>query len=153
MLLISWTVEQMRRSAFKANARDPMAVLLEAAAEDIKLIDCLGPEDLCYDPTSADGLKPVSMPAESHDHMAASIASTTHTFYQCDSGAPDSFVLAIRWSSAPECSITLAHTYQKVLKTTLGCNAAASTWAETAFQVSGCCTTSSLWSGTASASL
>lgn len=39
---------------------DSMAVLLEAAAEDIKLIDCLGPEDLCYDPNSADGLKPVS---------------------------------------------------------------------------------------------
>lgn len=36
-----------------------MAVLLEAAAEDIKLIDCLGPEDLCLDPSSADGLKPV----------------------------------------------------------------------------------------------
>jgi len=38
---------------------DSMAVLLEAAAEDIKLIDCLGPEDLCHDPSSADGLKPV----------------------------------------------------------------------------------------------
>lgn len=38
---------------------DSMAILLQAAAEDIKLIDCLGPEDLCYDPTSADGLKPV----------------------------------------------------------------------------------------------
>lgn len=36
-----------------------MDALLEAAAEDIKLIDCLGPEDLCLDPTSADGLKPV----------------------------------------------------------------------------------------------
>ncbi|KAA6427280.1 MAG: hypothetical protein FRX49_03037 [Trebouxia sp. A1-2] len=36
-----------------------MAVLLEAAAEDIKLIDCLGPEDLCHDPSSADGLKPL----------------------------------------------------------------------------------------------
>ena len=40
---------------------DSMAVLLEAAAEDIKLIDCLGPEDLCYDPNSADGLKPVRL--------------------------------------------------------------------------------------------
>lgn len=39
---------------------DLMAVLLEAAAEDLRLIDCLGPEDLCYDPTSADGLKPVN---------------------------------------------------------------------------------------------
>lgn len=36
-----------------------MDALLKAAAEDIKLIDCLGPEDLCLDPTSADGLKPV----------------------------------------------------------------------------------------------
>ena len=38
---------------------DSMAMLLEAAAEDIRLIDCLGPEDSCLDPTSADGLKPV----------------------------------------------------------------------------------------------
>lgn len=37
-----------------------MDALLEAAAEDIKLIDCLGPEDLCLDPTSANGLKPVN---------------------------------------------------------------------------------------------
>ena len=37
-----------------------MDALLEAAAEDIKLIDCLGPEDLCLDPSSADGLKPVN---------------------------------------------------------------------------------------------
>ena len=37
-----------------------MDALLEAAAEDIRLIDCLGPEDLCLDPTSADGLKPVN---------------------------------------------------------------------------------------------
>ncbi|KAL3137140.1 hypothetical protein ABBQ32_006710 [Trebouxia sp. C0010 RCD-2024] len=36
-----------------------MDALLEAAAEDIKLIDCLGPEDLCLDPSSADGLKPL----------------------------------------------------------------------------------------------
>ncbi|DBA92787.1 TPA: hypothetical protein ACH3X1_002979 [Trebouxia sp. C0004] len=42
-----------------ATAMDSMAVLLEAAAEDIKLIDCLGPEDLCHDPSSADGLKPL----------------------------------------------------------------------------------------------
>lgn len=41
-------------------AMSSMDALLEAAAEDIKLIDCLGPEDLCLDPTSANGLKPVN---------------------------------------------------------------------------------------------
>ena len=41
---------------------DSMAMLLQAAADDIRLIDCLGPEDLCYDPTSADGLNPVRKP-------------------------------------------------------------------------------------------
>lgn len=66
---------------------DSMAVLLEAAAEDIKLIDCLGPEDLCHDPSSADGLKPVRTLLLHSVTKTTMICSTTSTCYSSSVGS------------------------------------------------------------------
>jgi len=76
-----------------ATTMDSMAVLLEAAAEDIKLIDCLGPEDLCHDPNSADGLKPVRTLQLCSVTKTTLICSTTSTC--CSSVIGSSFKLQL----------------------------------------------------------